>query len=947
MYRIIQRRNNKMIKILKVDNSKFDYIDNTSSNKYLFLKHDAYRISVIKSDGKNHTIKLTSTILNLNTHQLLSTLIKIYNKKMINDFKKADVNDTENIFDVVQDVFSYIKEDEWTILMHRDTEVLLEKIFGSAYKENINNHINEFVLQVKNRRSDKGMEKIKESIYWTLYKMMNTRDDIGVQFVLHSKEFSPIAKLLIIDYIYETIFNDSKINDRILLYTSGKDDKRMDLIVRLLNSLGKFAIDYNLFSNVSSIIENCYYVFGLPLYLVSNILEEKYTKDNITNNIGFNYVDIVWERRYSVIRKIRDFINFHDAAGCNPYGESFIQGQGVGSIVSANIPSCPEPAINPTIGQSMVYYNPDNNLIKISNMDTNYSNMHVILFRDLMLKLDELRERWKSYKLSAITQNTKDEFIYDLKRLHNQILDARYRLRGNDTDTVDINSIEDNIFNLINEVYNHNPDRGIAESLGIAEENFISKAVKNGVEKTKEGIKNTVKKAAKGVKDEIDYTIESKVVKPGKYALGKTRVVTKDILRSIPYVADAVNSHDERKFKKIARKKAKKEYLEKRDEKRSSYESYFGYMKSIGESYDNLFTFVAIATSESFKGSTADITQNYILNEIKDCFTSEFIKYGRVLSSNDLLPYRESLEYAMPYITHPDNIKIANNLMEILTPVKKAPSKKKISYSEAFLPEFDTYDEYTKRQWTYNCISNMDKYISQVPKGEEVNFLNLMKNKFDGYLSSRHIQIIDNKIDDLKKTSSLRDRLDTARGEKYEINEGIYELYGPEERAFREPKDVVALCYRLMWNLKNTGKIDDFNQISKISLTSVDSKLYGLITTSKGEFLFDLSKVYSDIPTTLNGKKFDVSPEGHNINVVVNQDTNLIRGKINNPPTKEDDKPSDTNQVDEEEVSADVVEEKVIGNDNIDEEEKKEVLNEFEENILEKLEESGLEIKES
>lgn len=154
------------------------------------------------------------------------------------------------------------------------------------------------------------------------------------------------------------------------------------------------------------------------------------------------------------------------------------------------------------------------------------------------------------------------------------------------------------------------------------------------------------------------------------------------------------------------------------------------------------------------------------------------------------------------------------------------------------------------------------------------------------------------------------------------------------------------MCYRLIWNLKNTAKIDSFEKVISIEFSSVDSKLYGLISCKGNKkFVFDLSKVYTDIPSTLNGKKFDVAPEGHKINVTVNESSDKIRTYLSNP-NKEDDKTSQNiPSEEEEEVTGETVEEKVLGNDEIHEEEKQEILEKFEENIVEKLEENGLKIE--
>ena len=154
------------------------------------------------------------------------------------------------------------------------------------------------------------------------------------------------------------------------------------------------------------------------------------------------------------------------------------------------------------------------------------------------------------------------------------------------------------------------------------------------------------------------------------------------------------------------------------------------------------------------------------------------------------------------------------------------------------------------------------------------------------------------------------------------------------------------MCYRLIWNLKNTAKIQSFEEVVSIKYASIESKLYGLITCNGNKkFVFDLSRVYTDIPSTLNGKKFDVSPEGHEIQVTVNEGAEEIKTYLNSP-NKEDDKTSQNVPVNnEEEVTSDVVKEKILGNEEVEEEEKQEILEKFEENIVEKLEENGLKIE--
>lgn len=166
-----------------------------------------------------------------------------------------------------------------------------------------------------------------------------------------------------------------------------------------------------------------------------------------------------------------------------------------------------------------------------------------------------------------------------------------------------------------------------------------------------------------------------------------------------------------------------------------------------------------------------------------------------------------------------------------------------------------------------------------------------------------------------------------------------------------------------MWNLKNTSKINDFKELKNINFADLDSKLYCMITTIKGNrFVFDLSKVYTPIPSTLNEKEFDVSPDNHKILVGVNKGASDIRSFLANPPKEDDDNQIGINQStgkkeepeEEEEVNAEVVEEVIEehnskSEDEITEEEeekKEEIITEFEQNILDKMKDKGLDVEE-
>lgn len=155
-----------------------------------------------------------------------------------------------------------------------------------------------------------------------------------------------------------------------------------------------------------------------------------------------------------------------------------------------------------------------------------------------------------------------------------------------------------------------------------------------------------------------------------------------------------------------------------------------------------------------------------------------------------------------------------------------------------------------------------------------------------------------------------------------------------------------------MWNLKNTGKIEEFSQIEKIEFATYQNKLYGVITLNDEEgtnFLFDLSKVYGPIPSSLNNKDFEVEPEGHVINVTVNQISNEIRdilaskGKnasLEKVTYTKDKLNRDKNKIEKKDLTAQKVE-KVLDTEK-NEEVKKEVIDKFQDKLLKDLEKKGL-----
>lgn len=132
---------------------------------------------------------------------------------------------------------------------------------------------------------------------------------------------------------------------------------------------------------------------------------------------------------------------------------------------------------------------------------------------------------------------------------------------------------------------------------------------------------------------------------------------------------------------------------------------------------------------------------------------------------------------------------------------------------------------------------------------------------------------------------------DLGFGEQYEIKKGIYELYGPRERDFEEKKHVISLCYRLMWNLKNTDKVKEFDEIESIYFDTVKGRPYSMILCNDGrKYIFYLGNVYKSIPDKFNNKDIEVAPNEHNINIYVNtkgdellEDIREVQNGKNNP----------------------------------------------------------------
>ena len=209
-----------------------------------------------------------------------------------------------------------------------------------------------------------------------------------------------------------------------------------------------------------------------------------------------------------------------------------------------------------------------------------------------------------------------------------------------------------------------------------------------------------------------------------------------------------------------------------------------------------------------------------------------------------------------------------------------------------------------------------------------------------------------------------------AYGEKYEINNGIYELYGPREKEFTDKKHIVSLCYRLMWNLKNTNRVREFDEIRDIYFDTVKGKPYAMIVLNNDKkFIFYLGNIYTPIPSEFNDKEIVVEPMEHKINVFVNTkgdslqtDIDELRGGKNrtswfSKPKKEEEPKTEEEELleDEDNITPEVVEELVDENSDVtetsmngDEQEKKrqnvidEIKETFEDKILKGLIKKGL-----
>lgn len=238
----------------------------------------------------------------------------------------------------------------------------------------------------------------------------------------------------------------------------------------------------------------------------------------------------------------------------------------------------------------------------------------------------------------------------------------------------------------------------------------------------------------------------------------------------------------------------------------------------------------------------------------------------------------------------------------------------------------------------YFCSQWVAEALAYSYKGGEfiINGINALErshrinpNVLFKYISENMKRFVDNiKVTDSPFFESVPF---SAYSEKYEINNGIYELYGPREKDFTDKKHIVSLCYRLMWNLKNTQKVREFDEIQSIYFDAVKGKPYGMVVLNNGKkYIFYLGNIYTPIPNEFNDKEIVVDPMEHNIDIYVNtkgdglqEDIDSVRGGTNrsswfNRKTKEEPKTEEEELLeDKDAITSEVVEDLVDENKDV------------------------------
>lgn len=610
-----------MIKIKKMNKSYRDlfelgdatlYMTKDKDPSILLLQHNAFKLKLISSNGKRHTVKIGSEILKLSTEQLLSICVKVYPKYILNKIYYVDCGTP---LDYVRR-FTEFKDEEshrWAIVLHENTLDIFSQLFSSNSKEMMSNHINEQMKKMLKRNGE--YDTTLGKVMWELYKLLATREDVGIQLIMHSEEFRPIANLLIADYLFEEMYNsNAKIEDS-FFHTKPNISDRFDQLTRLLNIIGKFTANYANMNGINGVFDNAVIRGGLPSFLARNILEDKYTKSHVINNNYFNYLDLAYIRRTNLMEKIREFLDFMNLQGSYPFAENFMESQGLGTVLTAQIPKVPEPAIqgNP---EEIKVIKTDNSL-NLEGININYDNMEVILYRDVAMAFEPLKERVKeildgniSYDDELDKQNEKANLLMELQKLFKKVQDARYRLRYSDKDLVDFNAIEKDILDTSTLLQN-SPEisPSIGESFGISfgEEiklphpiKKISNNIKDGMALAGRAIKtnSTLNHIGQFVDDVTGLGYIKGKLNANKVKKDQKKKEDEEYLQSL---------HDE----KEARKQEKEEFEERRKARRGESIRY-GIL--FGMSVNELFTVAPIkmsglvyAKGEGYEGIKANV----------------------------------------------------------------------------------------------------------------------------------------------------------------------------------------------------------------------------------------------------------------------------------------------------------------------------------------------------
>lgn len=1030
-----------MIKIENLGfNPKLDFSkikERTRANiKVQYLTHNAFDVSLIRSDGNSHELRVGGERVKLDTDGLLSLLVKVYPTELLEKMNYS----TNDIFDFIDLAFSNVSglslEEgatcRWVISMQKDTFKILDKIFGSASKGVLNNHVNKFIQYIIEKRYESDREKVKSFTYWTIYKLINTEKNKAIQILIHTEDFKPIANLLFIDFLFEVMYNLNKNEQSGLghgIFSNSYNSDREKILARILDNLGRLSANYNSFNNVFGIMEMTSSRFGLPTYIVRNILEDRYGRKEGLGDLNSNFLAYVMQQRDNFMSKVIDFLRYQESIG---YSENSM-------IVStplsvASVGKLPEPAIVPSapIRDGIVddFNHKDNNTTyETISFSVIPENKKVILYKDLTLRLQELKQRFSLAKEDNTSNLT--AIINDTRKLHEDVILARLDSRldkatpDNSFDLLENECIE--LGSKIHEFELNGRSVSFSESKWEDRNNLTvdDKSGKFGVE-WNSGLMKYMPRPIQWMVGLIvgafnyqaylgDRIKSTQAFNYGIFMMGKVFDLVNGSISMILGPLKFLNplgplnwifekSGDMKRWwkykdfeidaknktlvhKDTLKKRAMQRYADRKN--MSNAESFlqdsvkgtlsfnpdirgfyeYSIIPKEGIDFDAFYEEVKaemkkgnvhVSAKKSFDFNIPRKIHSAVLhivipqfNKVVDDLVDNKAKdididmkkvndmKKRFLKAKPKMK-QEDVELIESFEVHLDKlIEYKSGVRDVARNIK-ANDKAKM---ESYLPNSND-DTFSKRDKAINVLRDLDNILMGFSEDKKrLEFLNSFYEANKDIISKSQYKLLDDKASDLingefqKKLVASYSR---GYGEKYEINNGIYELYGPEERAFNEPKDVVSVCYRLMWNLKNTGMIKDFSEIRKISFATIDSKLYCLIMASKPH-IFDLSKVYTPIPDILNNKKIEVAPDGHNINVLVNKEAASIRSHLMNVDKNVDDNTLKNEPAeDEKEVDANTVKEEILGKDDISDDKREEVMDEFEENLKDKLEENGL-----